>query len=114
MVYENVKNENTKYKNQIKTLQKYISAYESISKSKVMVSTAISGIQNYTPSDITFDKLTYDNKLITVNAHTSNYSSIYIFAANLEQSKEYNGMRVGTVKFDNDKKWYDFTITMSS
>ena len=112
-VYENAKDQNTKYKKQVSDLQKYVSSYETISKSKVMVSTAVSGIQKYTPSSITLDSLQYNNKLVTINAHTTDYASIYVFAANLEQSKEYSSVRVGTINSNTDKKNYSFTITLS-
>lgn len=108
--------DNVAMKNEIAKYKDYNAKVEMLTKQKVPVTDKIKNIQKYMPKDVVLNNLSYGNGKFVLNGKTSNYSSISVFAANLQMSEEYRKAKIATIDNKDDKNSsavsYEFSINI--
>lgn len=105
VVTENKKLEaqNKEYKNCESTLDK-------LKKKKQTITTKITGLGDYIPSDVSLTAINYSDKGYTITGTTKNPALIYSVAGNLEMSSDYYHAQIMNQTFD--KGIYTFNISL--
>lgn len=95
--------ENTKVLAEIQTYDSYIKEVDMLKKQRVNTTVKIKNFQKYIPLDVVLTNIDYSKGVLTLNGTATNYSSISVFVANLQMSKEYPSARIVNIIDDNSK-----------
>lgn len=93
--------ENETIEKQIKIFKDYIERVEQITQNKTTISNRLGELEQYIPTGIIFDSLTYDKKALTINGTALNINSISEFAENLLAIEIYKNVRISNIIKEN-------------
>lgn len=110
---EDVLKESEKLKKDIINYNKHIAIVDSLKLLKSNSVSKVRGLEKYTVGDIVFESLKYEDGKITVGARAANYNSICIFAANIQETKEYKDAEISLIDYDKTRACYTCTITIN-
>lgn len=109
---EGILKESEEIKKEISEYKTHIASVEIITKLLPDAEAKIRGLEKYMTGDVSFSSLAWGNGIITIQAKSNSYNSLCVFAANLQESKEYSEARINGIDQEQDKAEYTCSISI--
>ena len=104
--------ENTKLLGEIESYNSYIKQVDTLKKQRVSVSDKVKNLQKYISASLVLTKIDYSNGILALEGTTTDYSSVSIFVANLQMTKEYPLSRIVKINGDDSQSTNNTSVVL--